>query len=267
MGHDMTATPQLIVQNNHGVGEIIFSNPEKMNAMNLEMWLAVPQALKRLDVDPEVRVILVKGEGERAFISGADISQFDQFRDADEAQAQFNDAVAKAYEAPVHCKKMVVAAIRGFCFGGGLGFAAACDVRLCAEDAQFRMPAARLGLGYAFDGMRRFVDVIGPANTADLFASARIFGAHEAQRMGFVSQVHPSHELDTKTSEYLEMICQNAPLTIQAAKMAITQALRDPQDRELDAMQKAIEFCYESDDYAEGRRAFAEKRLPAFQGK
>jgi enoyl-CoA hydratase len=263
----MNPTPQLILKKEHSIGTIIFSNPEKMNAMNMDMWLAVPRLLRQLDEDPDVRVILVQGEGDRAFISGADISQFDQFRDADAAQEAFNDAVAKAYEAPLLCRKTVVASIRGFCFGGGLGFAAACDVRICSDDAKFRMPAARLGLGYSFEGIRRFVDVIGAANTADLFASARQFDAIEAMKMGFVSQVHPSSELEAKTSTYLKLITENAPLTIEAAKKAINESLKDPTDRQMNVLNQLIGFCYESDDYAEGRLAFAEKRQPKFQGK
>lgn len=263
----MKPSPQLILKKENSIGTIIFSNPEKMNAMNMDMWLALPRALRAFDQDPEVRVILVKGEGQRAFISGADISQFDQFRDADAAQQAFNDAVAEAYEAPLRCKKTVVASIRGFCFGGGLGFAAACDVRICSTDAQFRMPAARLGLGYSFEGIRRFVDVMGAANTADLFASARIFDAQEAQRMGFVSQVHSPDVLEAKTSAYLKMVCENAPLTIEAAKKAIQESLKDPADRQMDILNKMIAFCYESKDYAEGRLAFAEKRQPQFKGE
>jgi enoyl-CoA hydratase len=263
----MKSKPQLILKKEHSIGTIIFSNPEKMNAMNMDMWLAVPQALGQLDDDPEVRVILVKGEGDRVFISGADISQFDQFRDADAAQQAFNDAVAHAYEAPLRCRKTVVASIQGICFGGGLGFAAACDVRICSEDAKFRMPAARLGLGYSFEGIRRFVNVIGAANTADLFASARQFDAIEAMKMGFVSQVHPSSELASKTSAYLKLIVDNAPLTIEAAKMAINESLKDPSDRQMDVLNQLIGYCYESDDYSEGRLAFLEKRQPKFQGK
>ena len=258
---------QIIYRKDGAVGRVTISNPKKFNAMTLGMWLKLPTVLKELDEDPDVRVIVVSGDGDRAFISGADISEFDGLRDAQAAQDEFNAAVAGAYNAPALCQKPVIASIRGICFGGGLGFAAACDVRLCSDDAIFRMPAARLGLGYDPEGVKRFMDVIGLANTADIFYSARQFSSQEAQRMGFVSQIFANEELEKKTNEYVQLVSENAPLTMAAAKFAMNQFLKPETDRDPARSAELFEQCYTSEDYAEGRLAFAQKRTPVFTGK
>ncbi|HUW39135.1 MAG TPA: enoyl-CoA hydratase-related protein, partial [Rhodocyclaceae bacterium] len=180
---------ELITRKENAVGWVIFSNPTKLNAVSHDMWTALPGAIAALDADPEVRLIAITGDGDRAFISGADISQFEKARGSAEAQALYNRAVVEAYEAPVLCSKPVVARIRGICMGGGLGLAAACDVRIAADDAVFRMPAGRLGLGYNYTGVKRFVQILGAANTADIFFSARKFNAADALAMGFVNRV------------------------------------------------------------------------------
>ena len=249
------------------VATVMFSNPPRMNAMTHDMWTAVPATFAALDADPAVRVIVCKGDGERAFISGADISQFEKLRGTVEAQVEYNRAVEQAYLAPIKCSKPVIASIRGICIGGGLGFAAACDLRLCAEDAVFRMPAARLGLGYSPSGVRRFMNVIGAANTSDLFFTARKFDAAEALRMGFVSRVVPVAELAAATAELCSLIAENAPLTVAAAKFAVQQALRDPEERDMAKAVKLVEDCFASADHKEGRRAFMEKRKPTFTGR
>ena len=187
------------------VATVLFSNPPKMNAMTFDMWTAVPKTIAELDANSAVRVIVCKGDGDKAFISGADISQFEKLRGTADAQAEYNKAVEQAYMAPVNCAKPVVARIRGICIGGGLGFAAACDLRICSEDSVFRMPAARLGLGYSPSGVRRFMNVLGAANTTDIFMSARKFDAREALRMGFVSKVVPAAELDKTVADYCKI--------------------------------------------------------------
>jgi enoyl-CoA hydratase/carnithine racemase len=250
-----------------GVATVLFSNPPKMNAMSLDMWHAVPKAFAELDANPAVRVIVCAGEGEKAFISGADISQFEKLRGTVEAQIEYNKAVENAYVAPMNCSKPVVARVRGICIGGGLGFAAACDLRICSEDAVFRMPAARLGLGYSPAGVRRFMNVLGPANTIDIFMSARKFGAAEALRMGFVSQVVPAAELEKAVADYCRMVVENAPLTVAAAKYAVQQWQKDEKDRDLARAMKLVEACFASEDHKEGRKAFMEKRTPEFKGR
>ena len=258
---------ELITRKEKSVGWVIFSNPTKFNAVSHDMWTALPQVIAAFDADPEVRMIVITGDGEKAFISGADISQFEKARGSAEAQAVYNQAVIDAYEAPVRCSKPVVAKIRGICMGGGLGLAAACDVRIAAEDAVFRMPAARLGLGYNFTGITRFVQLLGQANTADIFFSARKFGAADALSMGFVNRVVPVADLDREVDAYCELLVENAPLTIAAAKFAIRQTGLDSGARDLEQAARMIETCFNSEDYREGRKAFMEKRKPNFSGK
>ena len=258
---------QLITTRSGAVATVLFSNAPKMNAMTYDMWRAVPQTLASLDADSSVHAIVVAGEGDKAFISGADISQFEKLRGTAEAQAEYNRAVEAAYIAPMNCSKPVIARIRGICIGGGLGFAAACDLRICSSDSVFRMPAARLGLGYSPAGVRRFMNLLGASNTLDIFMSARKFDAAEALRMGFVSRVLPPEEVERAVAEYCEMVAENAPMTIAAAKFAVQQALKDPADRDLAKAQRMVEACFASADHKEGRTAFMEKRKPNFTGK
>ena len=250
-----------------GVATVLFSNPPKMNAMSYDMWQAVPKVFAQLDADPAVRLIVCAGDGGKAFISGADISQFEKLRGTVEAQIDYNKAVEAAYFAPMNCGKPVIARIRGICIGGGLGFAAACDLRICSDDAIFRMPAARLGLGYSPVGVRRFMNVLGAANTTDIFMSARKFDAKEALRMGFVSKVVTVQELDKAVADYCKMVGENAPLTVAAAKYAVQQWQKSEPERDLAKAMKMVQACFASEDHREGRKAFMEKRTPAFHGK
>jgi len=250
-----------------GVATVLFSNLPKMNAMTFDMWEAVPKIFAELDADPAVRLIVCAGDGEKAFISGADISQFEKLRGTVEAQIVYNKAVENAYQAPMGCTKPVLARVRGICIGGGLGFAAACDLRICSEDSVFRMPAARLGLGYSPAGVRRFMNVLGASNTTDIFMSARKFDAKEALRMGFVSKVVPAAELEKEVAAYCKMVAENAPLTVAAAKYAVQQWMKDEKDRDLARAMKMVEACFASDDHKEGRKAFMEKRTPEFKGR
>ena len=258
---------ELIVRRDGAVGRIVMSNPPRLNAMTLDMWEALPPAIEAFERDPAVRVIVLEGDGERAFVSGADISQFGERRNDPASQARYGAAASAAYLAPERCSKPVIAKIRGICFGGGLGLAAACDLRFCADDARFRMPAGRLGLGYAAPGVRRFLTVLGHQNTLDVFLSARIFDAAEALRMGFVASVHPAGAFDAAVDAWCEATAQNAPLTLRALKQTVAQWQRDPADRDMAAAEAAIAACFASEDYREGALAFMEKRPPRFQGR
>jgi enoyl-CoA hydratase/carnithine racemase len=248
------------------VATVIFSNLPKMNAMSYDMWRAVPKVFAELDKNPAVRVIVCAGDGDKSFISGADVSQFEELRGTVEAQIEYNKAVEQAYVAPMNCAKPVIARIRGICIGGGLGFAAACDLRICSEDSIFRMPAARLGLGYSPAGVRRFMNVLGAANTTDIFVSARKFDAREALRMGFVSKAVPAADLERTVADYCKMVAQNAPLTVAAAKFAVQQWQKDERERDLAKAMKMVEACFASEDHKEGRKAFMEKRIAEFKG-
>jgi enoyl-CoA hydratase/carnithine racemase len=259
--------PEIISRRDGAVATLLFSNPAKLNAMSRDMWVQLAQGIQAADADPSVKVIVLRGEGERSFVSGADISQFGEMRSRSDTQAEYEQAVAAGYNAPTVCSKPVVAAIRGICIGGGLGLAAACDVRICSDDTVFRMPAGRMGLGYSPSGVRRFVGMIGAANTADLFLSARKFGAAEAQRIGFVSQVHTTATFEAAVADYVAMVADNAPLTLAAAKFSILEALKDPADRESERALQMVKACFDSEDYREGRTAFMEKRVPQFKGR
>jgi enoyl-CoA hydratase/carnithine racemase len=258
---------ELIIKKENGIGWVCFSNLPKLNAMTYEMWVDFPKALQAFDVDPEVRVIVVTGDGEKSFVSGADISQFEKTRGTADAVSVYNAATAEAYLAPVRCSKPVIAKIRGICVGGGLGLAAMCDLRIAADDGVFRMPAARLGLGYGYGGLRRLADLIGQANTADIFFSARKFNAVDAFRMGFVNKLVPAAELDKAVTDYCTMIAENAPLTVATAKYTLANMSFQADKAVQDKVQAMVDACFASADYKEGRTAFMEKRTPNFQGK
>lgn len=258
---------KLVAIKSGSVGAIVFSNVDRMNAMTLQMWNDLPEAIERFDADPEIRVITLEGAGDKAFISGADISEFEKLRNSQVQQDEYENSVTLAMKSPLHCSKPVIAKIRGYCFGGGLGLAGACDIRICSDDATFRMPAARLGLGYGHEGIKRFVDIIGMANAIDIFVTARRFDAPDALRMGFVSKVCSTADLATLADQYAKYISDNAPLTVKASKYTILQVVEHPDNQDISGSVRMVEQCFASDDFKEGRRAFGDKRLPIFRGR
>ncbi|MCC7227007.1 MAG: enoyl-CoA hydratase/isomerase family protein [Burkholderiaceae bacterium] len=258
---------EILVSKKGAVGTITISNPTKMNAMSVQMWTDLPKAIREFDQDPEIRVIVITGQGEKAFVSGADISQFDDVRNSADQQQRYEDAVSSSMEAPVDCRKPVIAKIRGYCFGGGLGLAAACDIRICTSDATFRMPAARLGLGYGAHGVKRFTDLLGLANATDIFVTARRIDAPDALRMGFVSRVVEQSELDAVVDQYTTLIAENAPLTVAASKYTIRQVCAHAEEQDLKGAEEMVLKCFASEDFKEGRAAFLEKRPAQFKGR
>jgi enoyl-CoA hydratase len=257
---------EIKVQRDGPVGSIIFSNADKFNAMTADMWRTLPEKVAELDADRSIRVIVLTGDGDRAFVSGADISQFGEQRTDPAALASYNAAIDAAYLAPVKASKPTIAKIRGICMGGGLGLAAGCDIRICADDTRFRMPAARLSLGYNQAGVHRFAALIGVQNTYDIFFSARIFDAQDALRMGFVSRITPVGDLDAAVAELTGAIAENAPLTAKSVKLTMNAYLNRMAEVDAPEVLAAIDACNLSEDYKEGVRAFAEKRQPRFTG-
>jgi len=257
---------KLVGRKDGAIGWMIFNNPERRNAVSLDMWRAIPEVLAAFEADPEVRVIVFTGAGERAFVSGADISQFEAERSDAAAEARYSSASAAANAAMAGLSKPSIAMIRGYCIGGGLAVALTCDLRVCSEESRFAIPAARLGLGYGFGGVKALIDVVGPSIAKEILFTARQFSAEEALRVGLVNRVAPATDLERLVRDYAAMIGANAPLTLRAAKLAAREALRDPEKRRLAEVEAAVAACFDSADFKEGRTAFMEKRAPAFRG-
>ena len=262
-----TGTDMLLVEVTDAVAVLTFNNPEKRNAMSAAMRSALPGVLTALQDDPEVRVVVCTGAGDKAFVSGADISEFGERRTDPAARAEYDATWAAIDRAWKSLDKPVIAMIRGFCIGGGLLTALQADIRIAAEGSQFGVPAARLGLGYGFGGVTALTALVGPAVTAEILFSARRYDAAEALQVGLVNRVVPAGRLEAEVMSLATTITQNAPLTVAAAKVAIRAAGQPADRRELSRVQELVEACFQSDDYREGQRAFAEKRPPRFSGK
>jgi len=260
-------TDKLLARKDGAMGWIVFNQPQKHNAVSYEMWQALPVVLDQFARDEEVRVVILKGEGEKAFISGADISQFGEKRSTMEAVLEYNAASDRASKALQEFPKPTLAMIRGYCIGGGVAVAVGCDLRLAADDTRYAIPAGKLGLGYRFAGVRRLMDLVGPSFAAEIFYTARQFNAAEALQMGLVNRVVPVAELERHTLEYANTIAGNAPLTLASIKRSIIEWHKDPDKRDLGLAQKLVDECYQSEDYKEGRTAFMEKRKPVFKGR
>ncbi len=260
-------TTKMIARTEGGIGWMIFNQPEKHNAVTLDMWAAVPRIIAAFEADPAVRVIVIAGAGERAFVSGADISEFERVRGTEEAIRAYDRVGDAADAALAGAAKPTIAMIRGICFGGGLGIALASDLRICSSNSTFSIPAAKLGVGYGYPGIRRLVDIVGPAFAKEIFFSAGSFAAEDARIMGLVNRVVAPAEIEDYVTRFASTISANAPLTIKAAKLAIDAAVTDTERRRLEPIEEAIKACLGSNDYIEGRRAFMEKRKPAFIGR
>jgi enoyl-CoA hydratase len=263
----MPSTDKMLARKEGRVGTMTFNNPARHNAVSLDMWQAGTRILEEFANDEEVRVVVVTGAGGKAFVSGADISRFEDERATREAVERYNAIGQGFYTALSTFPKPTIAAIQGYCIGGGLNLAIGCDLRFCTQGSRFALPAAKLGLGYGYAGVQRFIDTVGPAHTKDIFFSARQFGAAEALAMGVVNRVLPDAELGPFVEEYAGTIADNAPLTIAAVKQSAIEALKAESQRDLKLVADLVARCFASQDYIEGRNAFMEKRKPKFTGK
>ena len=264
---DKTRTDKMLSRKEGGVGYVIFNNPERHNAVSLEMWAATTEILEGFRNDPDVGVVVVTGAGGKSFVSGADISKFDSERSSMEAVKHYNATVGKANQTVYEFPKPTIAMIKGYCIGGGLGLALCCDMRIASDNSKFGVPAAKLGLGYAYAGLKRLVDVVGPAFAKEIFYTGRQFDVPEALAMGLINRAVATDDLETYVKNYANTIAGNAPLTLKAVKFIVGEAVKDESQRDLARANEMVEACFASQDYIEGRTAFMEKRKPLFKGK
>jgi enoyl-CoA hydratase/carnithine racemase len=262
----MTQTDKMLSRKEGGVGYLTFNNPERHNAVSLEMWEAASGFLEDFKNDKNIRVVVLTGAGGKAFVSGADISKFESERSNKENIDRYNVAVDKANTAVYEFPKPTIAMIRGYCIGGGVGLALCCDMRICSENSKFGVPAAKLGLGYGFTGIKKLVDVVGPSFAKEIFYTARQFNAPEALAMGLVNRMLPEAELEKYVKDYADTISGNAPMTVDAVKFIVGEVVKPESKRDLKKAADLVAECFASKDYIEGRKAFMEKRKPAFTG-
>jgi enoyl-CoA hydratase len=260
-------TEQLIAETQGPVGWLTFNNPARRNAISIAMWEAIPQVLDRFEQDANIRVIVLKGEGDKAFVSGADVSQYEKQRSTAEGIQHYEEIAGRVQERFQGCDKTLIAMIRGYCLGAGINIALTCDLRVAAEDARLGIPAAKLGLGYRASSLKNLLDTVGPAYAREVLLTARQFTASEAKQMGLVHRVAPVAELEAQVLDYCATISENAPLTVRASKRIVRELAKSSTAFDAQACAALVKECFDSQDYIEGRRAFMEKRKPVFQGK
>ena len=262
-----TSEGRLRVEIEGAVGRIVFDQPARRNAINGAMWRAIPEAMTRFDADPEVRSVVFRGAGDKAFSAGADISEFEKVRAQRASISEYDGLLDRVLHAIQGSPRPSVAMIHGVCFGGGLEVALACDLRYCGKSAEFAIPAAKLGLAYNVEGHKRLLETVGHARAREIMLLGRRYSADEAFAMGLVHRVLGDEDLESFTGEILKTLSENAPLSIANSKTIIEEYLKSSGAPDASRMREAIRRCTASEDYQEGRRAFMEKRPPRFTGR
>jgi enoyl-CoA hydratase len=260
-------TTKMLHRTEGRVAQMIFNNPEKHNAVSFEMWEAAEKILDAVEADAEVRVLVLTGAGGKAFVSGADISKFESERASVDAVQSYNAIVERVYSRIYSFPKPTIAMIRGYCLGGGLNLAICCDMRFATEGSKFALPAAKLGLGYGYNGLRRYIETIGPVATKEIFFTARQFTSAQARHWGMLNEVVADDQLEATVTATATLIAENAPLTIATIKQSTVEVLKDAEMQDIARCDAMVAACFASEDYREGRTAFLEKRKPRFTGQ
>ena len=258
---------KMLAEKDGAVGWMIFNNPDRHNALSINMWQAIPEILDDFESDEDIRVIVLKGAGEKAFISGADISEFKESRASADAVTRYDELVQDASNRLSNTAQPTIAMIRGYCMGGGLAVAISCDMRIATQSSRFAIPAAKLGVGYGHENTKVLVDLVGPSFAKEIFYTGRRFSSEEAKDMKLVNRVLKSEDLDDYVGGYIDAMVNNAPLSLTTTNLTDTELIKPESERDLTVCQRLVEDCANSQDLAEGRRAFMEKRKPEFVGR
>ncbi len=260
-------TTKILARTENQVGWITFNQPEKRNAISLEMWQGIGDSLENFENDSSIKAVVMTGAGGRAFASGADISEFDQHRANAEQRRQYAEISERGHYWLASFSKPLIAMINGFCIGGGLAIALNADIRFATPDSRFGVPAAKLGLGYEYGGLAKLARLVGPSTARDIMFTARFLESDEAQRIGLINFIEPAERIENAVAEYVAVIADNAPLTIKAAKAAVNTFERYSILEGVKEVSAMVDACFDSEDYKEGRLAFSEKRKPEFKGR
>ena len=261
------ADGKMLASKQDGIGFVTFNQPQKRNAMSIEMWAGLGDILAEFEADSAIGVVVLSGAGDKAFVSGADISQFEKSRNNADGQKEYDRITGIGRKKFHDFPKPIIAKIRGFCMGGGLAIAMATDLRIATPDSQFGIPAARLSIAYAADSIKKLIDLVGPAHARMILYTARRIDGKEAERIGLINKCVAIDDLDSTVMEIARNIAENAPLSVKASKLTIDELMKDESRRNMAAIKQIGEDCFNSADYKEGRTAFMEKRPPKFIGR